>query len=66
MYEEYLHLPKSPFSMTPDPDFLFLTKGHQDALAALYVAIKRRKGFVVLQGEAGTGKTTIEIGRAHV
>jgi general secretion pathway protein A len=59
MYERYFGLEKSPFSMTPDPELLFLTEGHREALAGLTYAILRRKGFVVLEGEAGTGKTTL-------
>jgi type II secretory pathway predicted ATPase ExeA len=59
MYEDYFGLDRSPFSMTPDPDMLFLTEGHREALAGLTYAIVKRKGFVVLEGEAGTGKTTL-------
>lgn len=59
MYEELHHLPRNPFLTTPDPDFLFLTKGHREALAAMSYVILRRKGFMVLTGEAGTGKTTL-------
>ena len=59
MYERYFGLTKSPFSMTPDPDSLFLTGSHREALAGLSYAIVQRKGFAVLEGEAGTGKTTL-------
>lgn len=45
--------------MTPDPAFLFLTAPHREALAGLTYAILSRKGFVVLTGDAGTGKTTL-------
>ncbi len=59
MYLQYFQLQKSPFGMTPDPDFLFLTPGHREALAGLTYAILARKGFLVLTGDAGTGKTTL-------
>ncbi len=59
MYLTHFRLQRQPFSMTPDPAFLYLTNGHREALAALTYAILGRKGFVVLTGEAGTGKTTL-------
>lgn len=59
MYEKFFGLARSPFSMTPDPDALFLTGKHREALVGLYYAVVARKGFVVLAGEAGTGKTTL-------
>ena len=59
MYEQFFGLPKNPFVMSPDPAFLFLTAAHREALAGLTYAITARKGFVVLTGEAGTGKTTL-------
>jgi general secretion pathway protein A len=59
MYERFFGLSRQPFSMTPDPDLLLLTESHQEALAGLNYAILARKGFVVLTGEAGTGKTTL-------
>jgi general secretion pathway protein A len=52
-------LRKNPFSMTPDPAFLFLTEQHREGLVGLTYAILERKGFGVLTGEAGTGKTTL-------
>jgi general secretion pathway protein A len=52
-------LPKNPFSMTPDPAFLFLTEQHRESLVGLTYAILERKGFAVLTGEVGTGKTTL-------
>src|SRR2546430_11375727 len=45
--------------MTPDPSFLFLTRRHQEALMALYYGVHRRKGFVALTGDVGTGKTLL-------
>ena len=59
MYYEFFGLQKAPFNLTPDPEFLYLTPHHREALAGLTYAILARKGFVVLTGEAGTGKTTI-------
>ncbi|HLN03602.1 MAG TPA: AAA family ATPase [Bryobacteraceae bacterium] len=50
---------KEPFAMTPDPAFLFLTGAHREALAGLSYAVLGGKGFVVLTGDAGTGKTTL-------
>jgi general secretion pathway protein A len=59
MYHKFFGLSKDPFSMTPDPAFLFLTAPHREALAGLTYSILNRKGFVVLTGDAGTGKTTL-------
>lgn len=59
MYHEFFGLAREPFSMTPDPGFLFLTAKHREALAGLVFAITSRKGFLVLTGDAGTGKTTL-------
>lgn len=59
MYHQFFGLSKDPFSMTPDPAFLFLTMPHREALAGVTYAILNRKGFVVLTGDAGTGKTTL-------
>jgi len=59
MYYSYFGLTKEPFAMTPDPAFLFLTAPHREALAGLSYAVLGGKGFVVLTGDAGTGKTTL-------
>jgi len=59
MYESFFNLQKSPFGMNPDPNCLFMTPSHREAFAGLLYAISRRKGFVVLTGEAGTGKTSL-------
>lgn len=59
MYNQFFHLTKNPFSMTPDPMFLFLTAQHREAMAGITYAILARKGFLVLTGMAGTGKTTV-------
>jgi len=59
MYKTFYSLRRNPFEITPNPFFLFLTKGHTEALAALYYGISRHKGFVVMTGEVGTGKTLL-------
>lgn len=59
MYKEFFNLQQLPFSLTPDPSFLFLPPKHRQALAGLTYALTERKGFVVLSGDAGTGKTTL-------
>ncbi len=59
MYKSFFNLKRNPFEITPDPSFLFPTRRHNEALAALYYGVRRRKGFVVLTGEVGTGKTLL-------
>src|SRR5215469_50625 len=59
MYNKFFKLTRNPFDLTPDPAFLFPTKRHNEALAALYYGARRHKGFVVLTGEIGTGKTLL-------
>src|SRR5271168_5259493 len=59
MYKTFFNLTRNPFDLTPDPAFLFATKRHNEALAALYYGIRRHKGFVVVTGEVGTGKTLL-------
>jgi len=59
MYEGFYSLQRVPFSLTPDPEFLFMTESHRNAAAGLTYAILSKKGFCVLTGEAGTGKTTL-------
>ena len=59
MYKQFYSLKRNPFEITPDPSFLYATKRHNEALAALYYGVRRRKGFVVLTGEVGTGKTLL-------
>src|SRR5207249_10814147 len=59
MYKAFDNLRRNPFEITPDPSFLFPTKRHNEALAALYYGVRRHKGFVVLTGEVGTGKTLL-------
>jgi general secretion pathway protein A len=57
MYKAFYHLQKNPFEITPDPTFLFPTTRHNEALASLYYGVTSHRGFVVLTGEVGTGKT---------
>jgi general secretion pathway protein A len=59
MYKTFFNLTRNPFDLTPDPLFLFATEHHNEALAALYCGVRRHKGFVVLTGEVGTGKTLL-------
>lgn len=59
MYKAFYNLKRNPFEITPDPAFLFPTKKHNEALASLYYGVRRHKGFVVLTGEVGTGKTLL-------
>lgn len=59
MYKTFFGLKSVPFSVSPDPRYLFLTKHTQEALACLTYGIAERKGFILLSGEVGTGKTTI-------
>jgi general secretion pathway protein A len=59
MYKAFFNLKRNPFEITPDPSFLFPTKKHNEALASLYYGVRRHKGFVVLTGEVGTGKTLL-------
>ena len=59
MYRDFFGLSSSPFSIAPDPNFLYLTEKHQEALAHLEYSTAQKGGFVVLTGEIGTGKTTL-------
>jgi general secretion pathway protein A len=59
MYLNFYHLAKEPFHVTPDPEFLFLSDSHKQALAAIIYGVKQRKGFVTITGPVGAGKTTI-------
>src|SRR3989338_4388571 len=59
MYIEYYKLNESPFNVTSDPAFLYLSKRHNEAFAHLLYGIKERKGFLEITGEVGTGKTTL-------
>ena len=59
MYLKYYGLKKQPFHITPDPEFLYLSPSHREALAAIIYGIEQRKGFVAIIGAVGVGKTTI-------
>ena len=59
MYQDYYHLRKEPFHITPDPEFLYLSPSHKQALGSIIYGVKNRKGFIVITGEVGVGKTTI-------
>jgi general secretion pathway protein A len=59
MYLQFYGLREAPFSPTPDPKFLFQSSRHREALAQLLYGVRERKGFIVLTGEIGTGKTTL-------
>jgi general secretion pathway protein A len=59
MYKAFYNLKRNPFEITPDPTFLFPTTRHNEALASLYYGVTAHRGFVVLTGEVGTGKTLI-------
>jgi len=59
IYDEFYGFSASPFALNPDPRFLFLSERHREALAGLIHAVEDAKGFAVLAGEVGTGKTTL-------
>jgi general secretion pathway protein A len=59
MYKRFYNMKRNPFEMTPDPAFLFPSTKHKEALTALYYGVLGRKGFVVMTGEVGTGKTLL-------
>jgi general secretion pathway protein A len=59
MYVDFYRLKELPFNVTPDPKFLYFTEHHRTALNHLLFGIRQRKGFVLLTGEVGTGKTTL-------
>ena len=59
MYNEHFGFTESPFNVTPDPRFFFINSCYEEAFATLRYGIEERKGFVVVTGEPGTGKTTL-------
>lgn len=59
MYKDYFGFREMPFSITPDPRFLYLSPTHLDALQHLRFGVEQKKGFIVLTGEVGCGKTTL-------
>jgi general secretion pathway protein A len=59
MYESFYGLKEKPFDLHPDPDYLFMSQGHDNAYTHLEYAIAENKGFVIITGEIGSGKTTL-------
>lgn len=59
VYLDFYNLKEAPFSITPDPEFLYLSNTHQSVLDKILYGINNRMGFILLTGEVGTGKTTI-------
>ena len=59
MYENFYRFKEKPFSLTPDPKFLYMSKQYQGALDHMLYGIKQREGFMVIAGDVGTGKTTL-------
>jgi len=59
MYEQFYGFGQSPFTLAPDPRFLYLSDSHDDAIRRLLQSIRRKEGFIVLSGDIGTGKTTL-------
>ncbi len=59
MYTRFYNLNEEPFNLTPDPKFLYLGESHRKALTLLAYGVRKRKGFMVMTGEVGTGKTTL-------
>src|SRR3989304_627134 len=59
MYEGFYGFSEKPFSLLPDPDFLFLSSKHQKALTMLQFGMMNQAGFTVITGEIGSGKTTL-------
>ncbi len=59
MYQKFFGINKKPFSIAPDPSFMYMSKGHREALAHLRYGLENDGGFVLLTGEVGAGKTTV-------
>lgn len=59
MYNAYFGFSESPFNLSPDPAFFYRSAQHEEALANLIYGVQSRKGFIVMTGEVGTGKTTM-------
>ncbi len=67
MYKAFFGLNSPPFNLSPDPTFLYRSAQHEEALSSLIYGVQSRKGFIVLTGEVGTGKTTmLECLRDHL
>ena len=61
MYLNYFGLNDNPFSIAPNPDYLYMSPRHKEALAHLTFGLRESGGFVMLTGEVGTGKTTVSV-----
>ena len=59
MYTAFYGLREKPFSLTPNPRFLYLADAHREAMAHLLYGLEQGEGFIVVTGEVGTGKTTL-------
>jgi general secretion pathway protein A len=59
MYENFYGLRENPFNVTPNPEYIYLGENHREALAQLLYGVREKKGFIVITGEVGTGKTTL-------
>ena len=59
MYNDYFGLKEPPFSIAPNPHYLYMSQRHKEALAHLLYGIRSDGGFILLTGEVGTGKTTL-------
>lgn len=59
MYEKFFQFERAPFNLTPDPHFFFFSKHHEEAFSQIIYGIQERKGFILITGEVGTGKTTL-------
>ncbi|HIE64578.1 MAG: AAA family ATPase [Nitrospira sp.] len=59
MYQKYFGFSTPPFKLVPDPHFFFSSKKHDEAISHIQYGLKERKGFIVIVGEVGTGKTTL-------
>src|SRR4029453_11995217 len=59
MYERFYNLRERPFALTPDPEYLYLSRVHSEALDSIRYGVESRAGFIVITGEIGAGKTTL-------
>ncbi|MCI0529490.1 MAG: AAA family ATPase [Nitrospira sp.] len=59
MYEKFFQFEHSPFNLTPNPHFFFFSKHHEEAFSQIIYGVQERKGFILITGEVGTGKTTL-------
>jgi general secretion pathway protein A len=59
MYEDFFGLARAPFQVTPDPEFLYLSPTHKHALSSIVSGVERRRGFILVLGDVGLGKTTV-------